>query len=96
MDLVHKMANRAALRSMVPEDRIRPELTGVWAHRCYRGSELDAGGPKGGVLLEDSDREVGWRRGARDLVGNEMIKRRWNELQWGGTGRHGGLELGVR
>jgi hypothetical protein len=35
-----------------------PKLVRVRAHRCYRGSELDVGGPKGGGLLGDSDREV--------------------------------------
>jgi hypothetical protein len=54
------------------------------------------GGQKGGVLLRDSDDEVGWRRGARDLASNEMIKRRRNKLWWGGTWRHGGVEPGVR
>jgi hypothetical protein len=54
------------------------------------------GGPKGGGLLEDSDRMVGWRWGTRDLAGNKMIKRWRNELRWGGTWRRGGVEPGVR
>jgi hypothetical protein len=72
------------------------ELTKVQPCRCYRSSELDAGGPKGGGLLRDSDREVRWRQGARDLGDNEMIKRRWNELQRSGTWRRGGVEPRVR
>jgi hypothetical protein len=54
------------------------------------------GGPNGGGLLEDSDYEVRWRRGAHDLVSNEMIKRWWNELWRGSTWRLRGVEPGVR
>jgi hypothetical protein len=97
VDLVHETMNRATLRSTVDpwteRDRSSPECG---AHRCYRGSELDTGGPKGGGLLGDSDHEVGWRRGAHDLAGSKVIKQRKNELQRGDTWRCRGVEPGMR
>jgi hypothetical protein len=59
-------------------------LVGALAGWRFRVPNLVVRGPKGGGLLEESHREVGWWWGARDLAGDETTRRRRNELWWQG------------
>jgi hypothetical protein len=56
-------------------------LARAHAGRHFCAPNLTTRGSKGGGLLGESHREVGWWGGTRDLAGDETIKRRWNELR---------------
>jgi hypothetical protein len=47
----------------------------------FRALNLTARGPKGGGLLGESHREVGWWWGARNLADDETLTRQRNELR---------------
>jgi hypothetical protein len=55
-------------------------LTGAHVERCFRAPNLAMRGPKEGGLLGESHHEVGRWWGARDLAGDETIRRRRNDL----------------
>jgi hypothetical protein len=64
-----------------PVDRARPELTGVRGSPVLQRLRARHRSTKRRRLARDSDREVGWRRGAHDLAGSKVIKQRQNELR---------------
>jgi hypothetical protein len=55
-------------------------LAGAHAGWHFWAPNLTARGPKGGGLLRESHRKVGWWWGARDLAGDETLKQRRNKL----------------
>jgi hypothetical protein len=56
------------------------EQAGAHVGWHFRAPNLTARGPKGGGLLGESHREVGWWWGARNMADDETLTRRWNEL----------------